>query len=61
MVPVGANGQPAFGLYMRQPDGTHAAFQLQVLTLSGDRVSRVGVFFDVSLFDRFGLPPTLPR
>ena len=61
MVPVGANGQPAFGLYMRQPDGTHAAFQLQVLTLSGDHVSRVGVFFDVSLFDRFGLPATLPR
>ena len=60
MLAVGANGQPAFGLYMRQPDGTYAAFQLQVLTLSGDRVSRVGVFFDVSLFDRFGLPPTLP-
>jgi RNA polymerase sigma-70 factor, ECF subfamily len=61
LVPVGANGQPAFGLYMRQPDGTYAAFQLQVLTLSGERVSRVGVFFDISLFERFGLPPTLPR
>jgi RNA polymerase sigma-70 factor, ECF subfamily len=46
---------------MRQPDGKHAAFQLQVLTLSGDRVSQVDVFFDTSLFDRFGLPPTLPR
>ena len=34
MVPVGANGQPAYGLYMRQPDGTYAAFQLQVLTVS---------------------------
>jgi RNA polymerase sigma-70 factor, ECF subfamily len=61
MVPVGANGQPAFGLYMKQPDGSHAAFQLQVLTLGGDRVSRVGVFFDTSLFERFGLPPRLPR
>jgi RNA polymerase sigma-70 factor, ECF subfamily len=60
MVPVGANGQPAFGLYMRQPDGTYAAFQLQVLTLSGGRVLRVDAFFDVGLFDRFGLPPTLP-
>jgi RNA polymerase sigma-70 factor, ECF subfamily len=61
MVPVGANGQPAFGLYMRQPHGTYAAFQLQVLTVSGNRVSRVGVFFDTRLFDRFGLPPVLTR
>ena len=61
MVPVGANGQPAYGLYMRQPDGTHAAFQLQVLTVSAGRVARVAVFFDLSLFDRFGLPPTLTR
>ncbi len=61
MIPVGANGQPAFGLYMRQPDGSYEAFQIQVLTLDGDRVSRVGVFFDVGLFDRFGLPPRLPR
>jgi RNA polymerase sigma-70 factor, ECF subfamily len=61
MVSVGANGQPAFGLYMRQPDGTYAAFQLQVLTLGADRVARVAVFFDLSLFDRFGLPPTITR
>jgi RNA polymerase sigma-70 factor, ECF subfamily len=61
MIPVGANGQPAFGLYMRQPDGSYEAFQIQVLTLDGDSVSRVGVFFDVGLFDRFGLPPRLPR
>ena len=39
LVPVGANGQPAFGLYMRQPDGTYAAFQLQVLTLERRPVS----------------------
>jgi RNA polymerase sigma-70 factor (ECF subfamily) len=61
MVPVGANGQPAFGLYMRQPDGTYAAFQLQVLTLGADHVARVAVFFDLSLFDRFGLPPIITR
>lgn len=60
MVPTGANGQPAFGLYMRQPDGSYAAFQLQVLTLGPTGVSRVGVFFDLSLFERFGLPAMLP-
>ena len=60
LLPTAANGQPAFGLYMRQPDGSYAAFQIQVLTVTGDRVSRVGVFFDLSLFERFGLPATLP-
>ena len=39
LVPTQANGQPAFGLYMRQPDGWHDAFQLQVLTLDRDRVA----------------------
>ena len=59
LVPTQANGQPAFGLYMRQPDGSHAAFQLQVLTLDGGRVSHVSVFFDLRLFEKFGLPATL--
>ena len=53
------NGQPAFGLYMRQPDGSYAAFQLQVLTLDGDQVSHVSVFFDLRLFEKFGLPATV--
>ena len=59
LVPTQANGQPAFGLYMRQPDGSYVAFQLQVLTLDGDRVSHVSVFFDLRLFERFGLPATV--
>jgi RNA polymerase sigma-70 factor (ECF subfamily) len=59
LVPTAANGQPAFGLYMRQPDGSYAAFQLQVLTLRGGRVEHVSVFFDLSLFATFGLPATL--
>jgi RNA polymerase sigma-70 factor (ECF subfamily) len=59
LVPTHANGQPAFGLYMRQPDDSYAAFQLQVLTLDGDRVSHVSVFFDLRLFEKFGLPATV--
>ncbi|HEV7195745.1 MAG TPA: sigma-70 family RNA polymerase sigma factor [Pedococcus sp.] len=55
-----ANGQPAFGLYLREPDGTFAAFQLQVLTLTEGKVGHVAAFFDPSLFARFGLPDTLP-
>ena len=61
MVPTWANGQPAFGLYMRQADGSYAPFQLQVLTLTAAGVSHVGCFFDTTMFPRFGLPDTLQR
>jgi RNA polymerase sigma-70 factor, ECF subfamily len=60
MVPTTANGQPAFGLYMRQPDGTFTPFHLQVLTITGGRVSHVAAFFDRALFETFGLPASLP-
>ena len=61
MVATSANGQPAFGLYMRQPDGTFTPFHLQVLTLDGSGgVSHVAAFFDRTLFAKFGLPDRLP-
>jgi RNA polymerase sigma-70 factor (ECF subfamily) len=60
MVATSANGQPAFGLYMRQQDGTFEPFHLQVLTIEGDQVSHVAAFFDGALFETFGLPASLP-
>jgi RNA polymerase sigma-70 factor (ECF subfamily) len=60
MVPTRANGQPAFGLYMRDHDGVHRAFQIQVLTLGATGVTHVGAFFDTGLFAAFGLPEELP-
>ena len=36
MIETRANGQPAFGLYMRTPDGDFEPFHLQVLRLDGD-------------------------
>ncbi len=60
MVPVAANGQAGFGMYMRDLDGVHRAFQLQVLRLRQGRVVHVAAFFDPSLFDTFGLPRELP-
>jgi RNA polymerase sigma-70 factor, ECF subfamily len=60
MVATRANGQPAFGLYMRGADDEFRPFQLQVLTLHGSRVSHVVSFFDTSLFATFGLPDRLP-
>jgi RNA polymerase sigma-70 factor (ECF subfamily) len=59
MLAIGANGQPGLALYMRQPDGSYAPFQLQVLTVEDGKVSHVGCFFDTDLFAQFGLPATL--
>jgi len=60
MLPTLANGQPAFGLYMRGDDGVHRAFHLQVLDVTPSHVRHVAVFFDTSLFETFGLPNVLP-
>lgn len=64
MLETRANGQPAFGLYMRGPDGSFTPFQLQVLQWAGDpqrpEVAQVDAFFDPRLFATFGLPMSLP-
>ncbi|WP_139979991.1 sigma-70 family RNA polymerase sigma factor [Nocardioides litoris] len=60
MVATVANGQPAFGLYMRMPAGHFEPFHLQVLHLEGEKVRHVTAFFDPRLFATFGLPATLP-
>lgn len=60
MLPTTANGQPAFGLYMLGEDGVHRPFQLHVLDIVDSRVNHVACFFDLTLFDRFGLPAVYP-
>jgi RNA polymerase sigma-70 factor, ECF subfamily len=60
MVPTRANGQPAFGLYMRCEDGRFHPFHLQVLTIGADGVQHVGAFFGAEVFATFGLPEVLP-
>jgi RNA polymerase sigma-70 factor, ECF subfamily len=59
LLPIQANGQPAFAMYILGNDGTWQPFQLQVLTLSAAGISHVAAFFDLSLFPTFGLPETL--
>src|SRR5580693_7020089 len=60
LVATRANGQPAFGVYLRDPHGAvlHAN-GLIVLTLRGDRIS-IMTRFDNSVIARFGLPRSLP-
>jgi RNA polymerase sigma-70 factor (TIGR02960 family) len=60
LIPTRANGQPAFGCYLRDPRTPilHAHGVL-VLTLSGDRVAAVTRFHDNSILATFGLPRSL--
>ena len=60
MVPVMANGQPGFALYMRDAGGVHRAFQIQQLEVRDGKVTHVVAYFDTTLFETFGLPDTLP-
>ena len=59
LVPTRANGQPAFGAYLRAPTGIRHGIGLYVLTLTGDRISAM-TRFDNSLLPKFGLPRSLP-
>jgi len=59
LIPIAANGSPAFAQYRADPDGGHAPWSIQVLELSGGRVAHVHHFLDTALFARFGLPPRL--
>ena len=59
LVPTRANGQPAFGAYLRAPDGLSHGVGLYVLTLSGDRICAM-TRFENSVLPSFGLPRSLP-
>jgi len=60
LVATRANGQPAFGIYVRDPQAPvlHAT-GLLVLTLADDRICAL-TRFDTSMLVYFGLPRTLP-
>jgi RNA polymerase sigma-70 factor (TIGR02960 family) len=59
LVPTRANGQPAFGAYLRAASGIRHGTGLLVLTLTGDRISSI-TRFDTSVLPWFGLPRSLP-
>jgi RNA polymerase sigma-70 factor (TIGR02960 family) len=59
LVSTRANGQPAFGAYLRAPTGIRHGTSLIVLTLAGDRISGM-TRFDATMLPSFGLPQTLP-
>jgi RNA polymerase sigma-70 factor (ECF subfamily) len=60
LIATRANGQPAFGLYVRDPvTGVAHAHGMLVLTLAGGRIRAI-TGFDNSVLPVFGLPRTLP-
>ena len=59
LVPTRANGQPAFGAYLRAPSGVSHGVGLYVLTLTGDRICAM-IRFENSVLPWFGLPRSLP-
>jgi RNA polymerase sigma-70 factor (ECF subfamily) len=61
MIPVGANGQPAAGAYLRQDDGAYHAHSVQVFSATGAGVTWIAAFQEPGLFETFGLPLVYPE
>jgi RNA polymerase sigma-70 factor (TIGR02960 family) len=59
LVPTRANGQPAFGAYLRASTGARHGSGLFVLTLRGDRICGF-TRFDSDVLPWFGLPRSFP-
>lgn len=60
VVPLRANGSPAFAHYRPPaPGAPHTALAIHVLDLRGGQISAIHAFLDPSLFRAFGLTPTI--
>ncbi len=57
LVPVTANGQPAFAIYQRDSDGAYRADAVTVLTVTPSGIARIVTFRSPGLFALFGLAP----
>jgi RNA polymerase sigma-70 factor (ECF subfamily) len=56
LVPVVANGEPAFAVYQREPGGADHAHAVLLPTVTATGISRIIAFQDPGLFASFGLP-----
>ena len=61
LVPTRANGQPAFGHYIPDPQsGIVRGVGMLVLTVEGGQIAQITRFGGAALLAHFGLPRTLP-
>ena len=58
LLPTRANGQPAFGAYLRAANDISHGIGLYVLTLAGDRICAMSRF-ENTVLPSFGLPRLL--
>ena len=56
LVPVMANGQPAFAVYQREHNETYQAYAVTVPTVTTTGIARIVTFLSPGLFRSFGLP-----
>ena len=56
LVPVMANGQPAFAVYQREPGGAYHAHAVLVLTVTTTGIARIVSFQNPDLVGAVGLP-----
>jgi RNA polymerase sigma-70 factor (TIGR02960 family) len=59
LVPTRANGQPAFGAYLRAPGGARSGSGLYAIALAGSGISAM-TRFESRVLPSFGLPRSLP-
>ena len=60
MIPVAANGMPAFAHYKPSPDGSRLVpWAIQVLEIRDGKIAHIHHFLDTRLFERFGVPQAL--
>jgi len=60
LVPVMANGQPAYAVYQRERDEAYRFYAVTVPTLTASGIARIVTFFNPALFGSFGLPAAIP-
>jgi len=60
LVPLPINGQLGCAAYARAADGDHHPYAIVVVATTTTHLTRISLFDDVTLFGRFGLPPTAP-
>src|SRR5215471_4525511 len=56
LVPVMANGQPAFAVYQRERDEAYRFYAVTAPTVTATGIARIVTFFNPGLFRLFGLP-----
>ena len=59
LMPVAANGAPAFAQWRSSPDGGYEAWSIHVLEISNGEITGINFFVDANLFPVFDLPARL--